>query len=83
MADNNGYTPTQRKILDVLADGQHHTREEVHACLPDELGALSNIQRHICAIRKPLNSRGYDIICENRGGMRYRLVRILNSRYDG
>lgn len=53
-------TPTQRAILKVLSDGQLHRREELHACLVDELGPLSNVQPHISRLRKHLHGQ---VIC--------------------
>ena len=80
----NTFTPTQLAMLRVLADGCSHTREELHDCLPDELGALQNIQRHIAAIRKVLRPRGQDIVCElARGTIHYRHVRLLASAVNG
>jgi hypothetical protein len=80
----NGYTPTQQAMLDVLSDGQAHTRQELHACLPDELGPLSNINSHLCNTRKHLRPIGQDIVCElvNRR-ICYRHVRLLASTYTG
>lgn len=74
----NSFTPTQQAMLDVLADGLPHTRKELHACLPDELGALSNIQPHLCKMRKTLKQRNEDVICcvEN-GYICYRHVRLI------
>ena len=60
----DSFTPTQAKMLAVLADGQPHTRAELHACLVDELGPGSNIRPHLSAIRKKLRPIGQDIICE-------------------
>lgn len=57
------FTKTQLKILLILSDGKPHTRQEIHAALPDELGALTNIKRHISDIRKVLRKQGQDIIC--------------------
>jgi len=48
------FTKTEQAILDVLGDGVPHLKAELHACLPDELGDISNIRRHISAIRKKL-----------------------------
>lgn len=75
---NPPFTPTQQKILDVLSDGLAHLREELHACLPDELGPLKNVQNHITAIRRRLRPKGQDIVCviSNRG-IRYMHVRLL------
>lgn len=56
-------TPTQRCLLHTLSDGLPHTRRELHRCLPDDLGALSNIKVHLSAMRKLLRPRGEDILC--------------------
>lgn len=84
MSNLNGFTPTQRAILQVLSDGLPHRREELHACLPDELGPQRNIRAHITAIRKILRPRGEDVVCEyGRFGFGYRHVRLLANAYDG
>jgi len=84
MAQGNGFTPTQKRMLKVLSDGQRHTREELHACLDDELSALSAIQAHITYIRKHLEIRGEDIVCVARDrSYHYQHVRLLNSANDG
>lgn len=71
-------------MLDLLADGISHSREELRALLPDELGAISNIRTHLTAIRKQLRPQGRDIICEIRAGQTYyRHVRVLPSANDG
>lgn len=76
------WTPTERCMLAVLADGYPHTREELHACLYDDRGALSNIRVHISAIRKKLRPRGEDVACELLAGkVYYRHVRLLKSAY--
>ncbi len=75
---DNGFTKTQNAILVVLSDGQPHTREELHKCLPDDMTEMSAVRVHVCNIRKVLRTRGQDIICElKNGGIHYRHVRIL------
>lgn len=82
--DYRQFTPTQQAMLKVLSDGMPHTREELHACLPDNLGALSNIRAHIANIRKALRPIGQDVVCELfRGTIHYRQIRLLASPYDG
>lgn len=58
------FTETQRKILDVLSDGMPHTKDELHACLSDELAALSAVDFHLTGIRKVIRPVGQDIICQ-------------------
>jgi len=79
---NNGYTPTQAAMIKVLSDGQRHRREELHACLPDELGGLINVHNHLSKLRKKLRPKGEDIVCElYERRIHYRHVRILASPY--
>lgn len=78
------FTPTQQAMLRVLADGCTHTREELHACLPDELSQPASIHPHLVRLRKILRPKGQDIICQllNRK-VHYRHVRLLASAVDG
>jgi len=74
------FTPVQRRMLEVLADGRPHTPLELHACLVDELGPVSNIKFHLTTIRKKLRPRGEDIICEiHNRKMHYRHVRLISN----
>jgi hypothetical protein len=76
--ENNGFTPTQKAMLDVLSDGKRHTKEELHNCLPDELGPMANIKAHLTAIRKKIQPTGQDIVCEYRYKVfYYRWVRMI------
>jgi hypothetical protein len=69
-------TPTQRKLLRLLADGQPHTARELHACLPDDLGLVTNVRPHLSRIRKRLRVKGETIRCEMVDGtVAYRHVR--------
>lgn len=80
----NGLTNVQKKMLAILSDGLPHSRQELHACLSDDMGPLSNIQSHISGIRKVLRPKGQDILCEifNRT-VHYRQVRLLASAING
>lgn len=71
------FTPTQRAMLAVLSDGLPHTLVELHACLPDELGAMVNASMHISNLRKKLRKSDEDIICQVHGrDTFYRHVRL-------
>lgn len=75
---DDGFTKTQNAILAVLSDGQPHTREELHKCLPDDMTELSAVRVHVCNIRKVLRLMGQDIVCELRHRkIHYRHVRVL------
>lgn len=73
-------TPIQRKIVEVLSDGLPHHKEQLHECLNDDMGALSNVYAHITALRKILRPKGEDIVCvyDRRRGL-YQHVRLLAS----
>lgn len=78
------FTPTEKKILAVLVDGMRHSREELHSCLPDDMGALGNIRDHVSHLRKKLRPKGQDIVCElYLAKIYYRHVRLLANPYDG
>ncbi len=80
----NGYTPTQLRMLAILADGLPHTREELHACISDDLAPLSAIRSHISLMRKKLRPKGEDVICElSWRRIHYRHVRLLGSANTG
>lgn len=75
------YTPTQRRILALLADGRPHPRQELLACLPDaELGSLATVRVHVCLLRRRLRASGEDILCVLHGStLCYRQVRLLEA----
>jgi hypothetical protein len=77
MAEGVRWTPTQRRILAVLADWQPHAREELHRCLNDDLGSLANLWAHVSNIRKALQPLGEDVVCvRHLGVICYRKVRL-------
>lgn len=74
------FTPTQEKILDILSDGDRHTKHELFECLHDELGLIDNVFIHISNIRNKLRPIGEYIVCEvDRGRNYYRHVRLINK----
>lgn len=78
------FTPTERRMLAVLSDGMMHSREELHACLPDDLDPLSAIRNHVSNLRKKLLPKGQDIVCQlHLAKTHYRHVRLLVNPYDG
>lgn len=72
-------TPTQRKLLRVLHDRRAHSAHELFRCLPDDLGAVSNVQPHLSRLRRVLRDRGQEIRCEQvNGRVTYRLIRTAS-----
>jgi DNA-binding response OmpR family regulator len=82
------FTPTQERILTILADGMAHPRRELWDQMTDENDkeAAQNLSRHLSILRKRLRIKGEDIVCElNGSGYRicYRHVRLLPSAVNG
>jgi DNA-binding CsgD family transcriptional regulator len=68
-------TPTQRRVLNLLRDGQAHTPREIHLLLPDDLGGPANVRQHLSRLRRKLYATGQDIRTERRGRhTAYRLI---------
>lgn len=82
--DINKLTPTQRRLFDVLADGQPHTLQELHQCL-DHLTGVRTVSVHLTAMRKVLRPAGLDVFSRTVRGHEatYHLVRLLASPYRG
>jgi len=74
------FTDTEERILALLQDGKPHTRKEVRCSIGDEHTSLKSVSFHLSNIRKVLNPKGHDIICEFRHkNISYRWVRLLPS----
>jgi hypothetical protein len=73
------HTPTQRRMLAVLADGLPHRREEQAACLHDDLAPTGAIRFHLANLRKSLQPQGLDILCVfHRRTLCYRLAGVVS-----
>lgn len=75
------FTPTEKKILELLMDGQGHTKREIFdKCIPDELARLSAVNNHLLNLRKKLAPGGQGIQNEQLNGKSvFRLVRFMAS----
>src|SRR5258708_6545234 len=74
------FSPIQKRILDLLADGLPHPRKDVWECLQDQLAPRTSVAPHIFFIRAKLRQLGQDIITETTGkAIFYRHVRFLNG----
>lgn len=72
------YTPTQKRILAVLADGLPHSSEELLKCIGDDLSPSGNLRVHLSLLRKKLRPLGEDILCEySYRTYSYRHVKLL------
>lgn len=78
MADANGWTPTEARLLAVLADGQPHKRDELFRCLGDELAKPTAVNVHFSQMRRRLHAKGQDVLCRSHGHyLTYQHVRLL------
>lgn len=70
-------TPTEHRMLQVLADGKGHAMSELHACLDDPLSGRDQVYDHISSLRTRIAKQRVAIVryVENRN-TRYRLIDI-------
>ena len=87
-------TPTQRRILAVLADGEAHSFGELIDALGDvderskcyeQDSVYRRLKVIVSQIRKHLREKNQDVLCVRRSwregkGMAYRQVRLLRPR---
>ena len=67
----NGFSPTQQAIMNVLADGKIHSRNEVMECLDDPEPTYNQLNQALFRLRKKLEPRGKYIDCVIQGTRRY------------
>jgi len=80
--NGNRFTPTERRLLERLADGLPHTYPDLLECLSDGLAGKANLQNHISRIRPNLRKKGQDILCVFVHRRRcYQWVRLLANPY--
>jgi hypothetical protein len=74
--------PVQQRMVLVLRDGLPHKRDELQACLQDELAHPKAVIVQLCKLRKVLRTQGLDVVCRAFGGRsyhRFQLVRLVNQ----
>lgn len=79
MAETNGHlTPTDRKIIDLLKDGEAHSIDEIRTnCMQDDQAVDSTIKAHISSLRRKLEPKRLAIL--GSSGPQYRLVRMITT----
>lgn len=80
MAKKKNLTPTQRKLMSVLKDGQRHESEELRRlCL--RINSSYNLLRvHIHTLRTRIQPSGKSVVCEVISGKAYyRLIEFPKS----
>lgn len=75
MSEGNGFTPTERAMLEIFSDGERHPLQELKGCC----GPCSpiTVKTHLSNIRRKLRPRGEDIVCVFNRGYFYQHVRML------
>lgn len=85
MSSNNGFTPTEKRIMNVLRDGLPHTKSELKNAIdeecPDQVDDNA-LAAHIKRIREKLDPKCKGIMCIERPSTRYQLVRTDPPGYD-
>lgn len=72
------YTPSERRILEKLSDGNSHSLEELISCLWDDMSRKATVQVHVCSIRKKIMCSRYRICNEAlHTGLAYRMTTLL------
>lgn len=61
MVANLELTKTERKLMDVLADGMPHPKEQLASCLPVE--DSYSLHMHVYRMREKLADTGISIVC--------------------
>lgn len=71
------YTPTERRLMEVLSDMEEHPNTELQTCLYDELASPENLRFHMSNLRKKVMALGMGIYSTRvNGHTKYRLVRL-------
>lgn len=76
------FTGTQRYILDVLADGNKHSKDElIKAIDPTGQASEQNLRDHISLLNKRLRPVGQEVVCISNGTRQtlYRHMRLINT----
>lgn len=76
------FTPTEQRIIDLLRDGQKHSKGEMRTCWEEEDVEDLTIGVHVHNLKKKLLSTAYDIAVEHGkkgfySPQTYRLIRKL------
>jgi DNA-binding CsgD family transcriptional regulator len=76
MAENNGtaeryFTPTQRRMLAILGDGNAHPETQLMKCLNDDLTGIATLRVHITKLREKLRANCETVVIYSNDGVNY------------
>lgn len=74
------FTPTERRIVEVLKDCQPHSKNALYDCLEDELSGPTALSYHLTNIRHKLRILGYTVApCFPNGShVHYQIVSLAD-----
>lgn len=80
-------TPTEERMLALLAKGRPVRRDELKAVTDDgDLCSNQNVTCHVSNLRRKISQQDGSVsimaVCESTGWT-YRMVRLMSSPYDG
>ena len=74
------FTPTQWRIMELLADGLRHSIAELHKCVNDDLTTAAVVRVNLAHLRRKLRPNGSDIVFERQDNISYyRFTKINES----
>ncbi len=75
------FTPTERKILELMSDFRPHSKKKLHECLVDDMGAHSNVAFHLTNLNNKLAQLGEEIVSirSTHNGMSYCRMRVSKA----
>ena len=77
---HDSLTKVEGRMMSVLQDGNLHTPLELHGCLEDELGPVTNIHVHLSNMRDKIRPTGHTIVFHRIDGATfYQIVRLVIS----
>lgn len=74
------FSPTEKKLLQVLADGKPHAVKLLMPLLGDELADKGNLSDHMLRIRRKIEGLGHNVVCVFRK-RRMHYMYILTLEY--
>jgi len=84
LVERSEFTPTQKRMLAVLHDGEWHDSDELKKCVNDELTTKDNVRKHVDLLNKRLRRHGREVVCSFRFRRTcFRQMRLLHSAKDG
>lgn len=80
LIDWASFSPTERKIFELLRDGDKHTKSEIKETFSDHLCSDNTLRVHIHAINRKIRSKGQEVVCIRKNWTSYyRWVRIISD----